>query len=169
MFGLQEKRSIRFFRTGREGKAGDTIELTNRSRQFLINYKNLIDYVAVSGWVLFTEGYTSASKLHDKIDGTNLTKGAVSQWREWAHPHFCLPESGGLRGIAGPLARQIEPAGEAQRNWPDRRRDREGQQARLMPSLAQKVASEFLGTAFLLAAVIGSGTMAQRLAGVMLR
>jgi glycerol uptake facilitator-like aquaporin len=34
-----------------------------------------------------------------------------------------------------------------------------------MPSLAQKVASEFLGTAFLLAAVIGSGIMAQRLAG----
>jgi glycerol uptake facilitator-like aquaporin len=34
-----------------------------------------------------------------------------------------------------------------------------------MPSLSQKVASEFLGTAFLLAAVIGSGIMAQRLAG----
>jgi len=34
-----------------------------------------------------------------------------------------------------------------------------------MPSLAQKAASEFLGTAFLLAAVIGSGIMAQRLAG----
>ena len=34
-----------------------------------------------------------------------------------------------------------------------------------MPSLAQRAASEFLGTAILLAAVIGSGIMAQRLAG----
>jgi glycerol uptake facilitator-like aquaporin len=34
-----------------------------------------------------------------------------------------------------------------------------------MPSLAQRAMSEFLGTAFLLAAVVGSGIMAQRLAG----
>ncbi|HEY1312019.1 MAG TPA: MIP/aquaporin family protein [Pseudolabrys sp.] len=33
------------------------------------------------------------------------------------------------------------------------------------PSLARRAASEFLGTAFLLAAVVGSGIMAQRLAG----
>jgi glycerol uptake facilitator-like aquaporin len=34
-----------------------------------------------------------------------------------------------------------------------------------MPSLARRVAAEALGTAFLLAAVVGSGIMAQRLAG----
>jgi len=34
-----------------------------------------------------------------------------------------------------------------------------------MPSLKQRTVSEFLGTAFLLATVIGSGIMAQRLAG----
>jgi glycerol uptake facilitator-like aquaporin len=34
-----------------------------------------------------------------------------------------------------------------------------------MPSLAQKAMAEFLGTAFLLATVVGSGIMAQRLAG----
>jgi glycerol uptake facilitator-like aquaporin len=34
-----------------------------------------------------------------------------------------------------------------------------------MPSLAQRAVSEWLGTAFLLAAVIGSGIMAERLAG----
>jgi glycerol uptake facilitator-like aquaporin len=33
-----------------------------------------------------------------------------------------------------------------------------------MPSLAQRATAEFLGTAFLLAAVVGSGIMAQRLA-----
>jgi glycerol uptake facilitator-like aquaporin len=35
----------------------------------------------------------------------------------------------------------------------------------LKPSLSQRLAAEFLGTAFLLAAVIGSGIMAQRLSG----
>jgi glycerol uptake facilitator-like aquaporin len=34
-----------------------------------------------------------------------------------------------------------------------------------MPSLAERMIAEFLGTAFLLAAVVGSGIMAQRLAG----
>src|SRR6202790_4863466 len=34
-----------------------------------------------------------------------------------------------------------------------------------MPSLAQRAFTEMLGTAFLLAAVVGSGIMAQRLAG----
>jgi len=34
-----------------------------------------------------------------------------------------------------------------------------------MPSLGQRTAAEFLGTAFLLAAVVGSGIMAERLAG----
>jgi hypothetical protein len=34
-----------------------------------------------------------------------------------------------------------------------------------MPSLAQRLFSEWLGTAFLLAAVVGSGIMAAKLAG----
>jgi glycerol uptake facilitator-like aquaporin len=34
-----------------------------------------------------------------------------------------------------------------------------------MPSLAKRAAAEFIGTAFLLAAVVGSGIMAQRLSG----
>jgi hypothetical protein len=46
--------------TGTEGKVADTIELTNGGRRFLIDYKKLIDYVAISGWVRFTEGFTSA-------------------------------------------------------------------------------------------------------------
>jgi hypothetical protein len=68
--------------TGCEGNAGDTIELTKDGRQFLIDYRKLIDYVAVSAWVRFTEMFTSAPRLHDKIDGANLKRGAVSQWRE---------------------------------------------------------------------------------------
>jgi hypothetical protein len=68
--------------TGTVGRVGESIELTNASRNFLLVYKKLIDYVAVSGWVRFTEQFTAAPKLHDKIDGSNLRRGAVSVWRE---------------------------------------------------------------------------------------
>jgi len=68
--------------TGKPGKAGDEIELTNDGRQFLIDCQDLIDYVAVSGWVRFTEQFTSAPRLHDKIAGTRVKRGAVSQWRD---------------------------------------------------------------------------------------
>jgi hypothetical protein len=67
--------------TGKIGKVDDTIQLTSMSRKFLIDYQKLIDYVAVSGWVRFTEQFTAAPKLHDKIDGSNLRRGAVSVWR----------------------------------------------------------------------------------------
>src|SRR6202011_2684286 len=53
----------------------------------------------------------------------------------------------------------------AARDRPHAGRDSEGVRADLMPSLAQRAFSEWLGTAFLLAAVVGSGIMAQRLAG----
>ena len=67
--------------TGKEGRAGELVELTGESRQFLIEYRRLVDYVAVSEWVRFTEQFTAAPKLHDKIDGTTVRRGAVSQWR----------------------------------------------------------------------------------------
>ncbi len=67
--------------TGSEGRVGDFIKLTPEGRHFLIEYRKLIDYVAVSGWVRFTEQFTSAPKLHDKIEGTKVQRGAVSQWR----------------------------------------------------------------------------------------
>src|SRR5262249_44502415 len=68
--------------TGTVGRVGDNIELTKARRNFLLVYKKLIDYVAVSGWVRFTEQFTAAPKLHDKIDGSNLRRGAVSVWRD---------------------------------------------------------------------------------------
>ena len=67
--------------TGTVGRAGDTIELTKGGRQFLIEYNNLVDYVATSGWARFTESFTSAPRLHDKIDGRILKRGLVSKWR----------------------------------------------------------------------------------------
>jgi hypothetical protein len=68
--------------TGTVGRAGDTIELTSDSTRFVTAYAKLIDYVAVSGWVRFTEQFTAAPKLHDKIEGLNLRRGAVSVWRD---------------------------------------------------------------------------------------
>jgi hypothetical protein len=65
--------------TGKPGKADDAIELTDGGRQFLIDHQDLIDYVAVSGWVRFTEQFTSAPRLHDKIAGVRVKRGAVSQ------------------------------------------------------------------------------------------
>src|SRR5262245_28297707 len=67
--------------TGVEGKTGDTIELTGGGRRFLIAYTKLVDYIAVSGWVWFTEGFTSAPRLHDKISGIDIKRSAVSKWR----------------------------------------------------------------------------------------
>jgi HNH endonuclease len=68
--------------TGTVGRVGDNIQLTDASRRFLLVYKKLIDYIAVSGWVRFTEQFTAAPKLHDKIDGSSMRRGAVSVWRE---------------------------------------------------------------------------------------
>jgi hypothetical protein len=63
---------------GKVGRVTDVIELTADSRRFLIEYAKLIDYVAVSGWVRFTEQFTSAPRLHDKVDGTSLRRDRVS-------------------------------------------------------------------------------------------
>ena len=67
--------------TEAEGRAGEAVELTPDGRCFLIEYSKLIDYVVVSGWVRFTEQFTSAPKLHDKIEGTKVQRGAISLWR----------------------------------------------------------------------------------------
>jgi hypothetical protein len=64
------------------GRGGDAITLTGDSREFLIAYGKLIEYVAVSGWVRFTERFTSAPRLHDKIGGTPPRRNALTRWRE---------------------------------------------------------------------------------------
>ena len=68
--------------TGKVGATGNTIELTTSGRHFLVDYGKLVDYVAIAGWVRFTEDFTSAPKLHDKIGGTGRQRRAVSQWRK---------------------------------------------------------------------------------------
>src|SRR5205823_10993738 len=64
-----------------------------------------------------------------------------------------------------PKPRSAQPATAAQGDRPDGPRDDEGERAKLMPALPQRAFCEWLGTAFLLAAVVGSGVMAQKLTG----
>src|SRR5262249_37686628 len=61
--------------------------------------------------------------------------------------------------------RSTQPAKPIAGDRPHGRRGRQGPRARLMPTLGQRCFAEGLGTALLLAAVVGSGIMALKLAG----
>src|SRR5579872_6688854 len=74
-----------------------------------------------------------------------------------AHRHFHV--------AAAAVARPFEPAKEDPRNRPAQRCHRESGRADVKSTLAQRIVAEGLGTAFLLAAVVGSGVMAARLSG----
>src|SRR6267142_229932 len=69
-----------------------------------------------------------------------------------------------LHSLAAALARQAEPAKQAPRHRRHGGLNSQGNGSDLMPSLARRIFAEWLGTAFLLAAVVGSGIMAQKLA-----
>jgi glycerol uptake facilitator-like aquaporin/protein-tyrosine-phosphatase len=66
--------------------------------------------------------------------------------------------------IALPL-RSLDQLSSLQNRLKDIGRMQGAERAELMPSPAQRTFAEWLGTAFLLAAVVGSGIMAQKLAG----
>src|SRR5262249_32753897 len=81
----------------------------------------------------------------------------------------CVPDAASahrrFHGAADPKPRSAELATAARGDRPHAGSDRQGDRAELMPSLGQRAFCEWLGTAFLLAAVVGSGIMAQRLTG----
>ena len=77
-----------------------------------------------------------------------------------AQPAHCR-----LYRAATAVHRRAEPAKQAPRDRANGRLDGQGHGSRLMPTLARRLLAEWLGTAFLLTAVVGSGIMAQRLAG----
>src|SRR5262249_47135510 len=74
-----------------------------------------------------------------------------------AHRHFYVTSAA--------LAQSTEHPKQAARNRATGRRDCKGGRADVKPSLPQRCLAESLGTAFLLAAVVGSGIMAAKLAG----
>src|SRR4029077_5851035 len=67
-----------------------------------------------------------------------------------------------FRSAADQVARRHDPAKEAPRHRSHGRRDRQGNDVSDLP---RRAAAEFLGSAFLLAAVVGSGIMAAKLSG----
>src|SRR5947207_530002 len=70
-----------------------------------------------------------------------------------------------LCSVADPPPRPAQPYKTAERNRPHRGRDGKSLRIHLMPNLPRRLVCEVLGTALLLAAVVGSGIMAQRLSG----
>src|SRR5262249_17805849 len=89
--------------------------------------------------------------------------------RDGACVQGCVPDAASahwrFHGAADPQPRPAELATAARGDRPHAGRDGQGDRAELMPSLGQRAFCEWLGTAFLLAAVVGSGIMAQKLAG----
>src|SRR6516165_5544719 len=77
-----------------------------------------------------------------------------------AQPAHCR-----LYRAATGVHRRAQSARQAPRDRANGRLDGQGHGSPLMPTLARRLFAEWLGTAFLLAAVVGSGIMAQRLAG----
>src|SRR5262249_56027862 len=75
------------------------------------------------------------------------------------------PAHRSFHGPADPQPRSAELAKPARGDRPHAGSDGQGGRAELMPSFGQRAFCEWLGTAFLLAAVVGSAIMAQKLTG----
>jgi hypothetical protein len=65
-----------------QGRSGGEIVLTKDAREFLISNGPMIDYVAVAGWVNFTEGFSSSPKLVTKLSGEKHKRGSLAVWRK---------------------------------------------------------------------------------------
>src|SRR5262245_12644148 len=77
----------------------------------------------------------------------------------------CCISASAFHVAADPQPRSAELAKPARGDRPHAGSDGQGGRAELMPSFGQRAFCEWLGTAFLLAAVVGSGIMAQKLTG----
>src|SRR5215475_4159936 len=95
-----------------------------------------------------SEGHTCRNRVR--------IRGCLSH----AQPAYCR-----LYRAATSVHRRAQPAKQAPRDRANGRLDSQGHRSPLMPTLARRLFAEWLGTAFLLAAVVGSGIMAQKLAG----
>ena len=56
--------------TGVPGNVEDVITLTGDGRNVLITHRDLLDYIAVSGWVRFTESFTTAQDCTTRFPGS---------------------------------------------------------------------------------------------------
>src|SRR5215510_2255639 len=114
----------------------------------------------------------SAGKFHSEPPSLGRSRSRRSQrlpGRDRACVQGCVPDAASahwrFHGAADPKPRSAELATATRGDRPHAGSNRQGDRAELMPSLGQRAFCEWLGTAFLLAAVVGSGIMAQRLTG----
>src|SRR5215510_3713727 len=114
----------------------------------------------------------SAGKFHSEPPSLGRSRSRRSQrlpGRDRACVQGCVPDAASahwrFHGAADPQPRSAELATAARGDRAHAGGDGKGDRAELMPSLGQRAFCEALGTAFLLAAVVGSGIMAQKLAG----
>src|SRR5437762_10939835 len=70
-----------------------------------------------------------------------------------------------LCSVADPQPRPAQPQQKTERNRPHGGRGGNSRRIHLMPNLPRRLVCEALGSTLLLAAVVGSGIMAQRLSG----
>jgi hypothetical protein len=82
-----------FTHTAGDGKSGKEITLLPEAVDFLVTHAELIEYMAVSGWVAFTEKISSAPRLFTKLAGKKVTRKSLSAWREilvWLQQGRCF-------------------------------------------------------------------------------
>jgi CRISPR/Cas system Type II protein with McrA/HNH and RuvC-like nuclease domain len=79
----------------------DGIRIDERTWDFLKSHSQVIDQLAIGGWVEFTEQYTSAPKLFQKIHGVNPSRTALTPYRKFLVAYsnnrcfYCGQEAGG--------------------------------------------------------------------------
>ena len=66
---------------------GEVIRIGDRTWEFLKSHSQVITQLAIGGWVEFTEQFTSAPKLFQKIQGVNPSRAALSFYRRFLGPY----------------------------------------------------------------------------------
>jgi diadenosine tetraphosphate (Ap4A) HIT family hydrolase len=66
-----------------ENSIRDGIEVNSEVRTFLQENHQTIDLLAIGGWVKFTEKYTSAPKLYEKLQGIEPNRKALNAYRNF--------------------------------------------------------------------------------------
>lgn len=61
----------------------DGITIEDRTWEFLKSHSQVITQLAIGGWVEFTEQFTSAPKLFQKIQGVNPSRAALAFYRKF--------------------------------------------------------------------------------------
>jgi hypothetical protein len=66
---------------------GEGIRIEDRTFEFLKSHSQVITQLAIGGWVEFTEQFTSAPKLFQKIQGVDPSRAALSFYRKFLAPY----------------------------------------------------------------------------------